>query len=188
MGAARTVSGASLGFRVGVLGGSPFRPLAVVAGVAVAFAIVLPVMAGNAPSGRPLSETLFWFSANMTLESSGPGAYVYNITFYSISGGNASTAWTQFFSGHRLLVALVTPIGSEIAEFNSSNSSFQPQDGFNAATFPYLGGWTYGYGAPVVVGDTFVVDSSVLMGSSNLWLCMAQSLPPHAYNEQTLLS
>jgi hypothetical protein len=167
--------------------------IAFVAGIIVALAIVLPSSLAPVPGIQPSplgSGGLFSYSANTTLVSSDSDSYIFNVTITAILGvnANASTAWTQFWGGTRLLVTLVTSSGREVAEYNSSNSTFGgPGAGFNASSFPYLGGWESGYGAVVVVGDTFVVHSASSLSGANLWLYMASANPPHEFNGQSLL-
>ncbi len=167
--------------------GGRLHLVSLVVGLLVALAVVVPTLLSGAHEGQRLETPPFWYTADTVLASSAPGAYTYNVTVTSIVGGNASTAWTQLFSGPELLVALLTPAGGAVAEYNSSDSSFEPQLGYNATTFPDLGGWESGYGVPVLPGDIFEIHSAVSLTNYNIWLYMACTAPPHWFNGQTLL-
>jgi hypothetical protein len=171
--------------------GAKVGTIALVAGIVVASVIVLPTLFAHSPASTPQPAPLFSYLANTTIVSSVPGSYVYNVTITALLGVNvsASTTWTQFWGGTRLLVSLVTSEGMVVAHYNSSNSSFRgPGTGLNETTFPNLGGWGPGYGVAVVVGDTFVVHSAGSLSGANLWLYMASAAPPHWFNGQSLLS
>jgi hypothetical protein len=186
---ARNIDSTQVGVRPSHFGTRRLSSAALVVGVIVALAIAVPTIFAHTPAGPPQQAPPFSYFANATAVPSSSGIYLYNVTISSILGGNASTAWTQFFSGHRLLVTLVTPAGTQVAKYNSSNSTFQgPQSGFNASTFSSLGGWESGYGSPVVAGDTFEVTSSVALAGSYLYLYMGSTTAPHWIDGQDLLS
>lgn len=156
-------------------------------GVLVALAVTAEAVSSSAPpNGAPLGPPPFSVEVNTTSVYSAPGDYVYNVSILLIQGGIGSTAWTQFLAINSsaylkigLLADLVTSSGQDVAAFNSSNSSFD--GGFNASTFPGLGGWGRGYGSPIVAGDTFVVRIGIPISFAEVSFWMASANAPHAF-------
>jgi len=163
-------------------------------GIVVASALVFPTLLVHSMPGSPTPDSPFSVGAVAGLVSSGPNEYVYNVSILYIGGGNASTTWTQIYSSYHstwsevaLQVALVDGSGREVANYNSSNSTFCPCGGYNSTTFPNLGGWEPGTGVPIVGGDTLIVKSSVSLSECSLYLWMASTTPPHWMTGQDLL-
>ncbi len=173
---------------------------ALLAGGLVAVAIVAPTfLAPGANPGRPPPTAGCGFLVGVVLTSQAetPGEFLYNFTVRSVSQGEASTSWTQFsgfnastYAEIPLLVRVLTPGGTSVALFNSSRSAFSLGSNLSSSTFPNLGGWEVGYGQPVVVNDTFAIESPVDLNTtaSSTYLEMASVAAPHCFMGYTILS
>lgn len=138
-------------------------------------------LVASTPSGSPP----FNFDVNLTNASRSHGTYVYNfsITFYPVV--NVSTNWTQFFvydpsfQKVNVTVTVIDTTGSPVALFNSSQSAWRGVASGINQSFPSMGGWVYGYGAPVAQNDTLQVAASGSLADCLMDVGVAVTTQPH---------
>ncbi len=154
--------------------------LIVGAGIALTPTQILPRIEGSSPPGAPSFGFVVYLSNSTELD----GAYVYNFTLSYMHGANITTNWTQFYAYSastylqvNFTLDLIDRSGME-GFYNSSRSSFEgDREGYNATSFAKLGGWVWGLGVPVVVGDSFAVQSPVTLSGDVVEFSMAVPAP-----------
>lgn len=137
--------------------------VSVAVAAAMPFLIAVPVKQASGLAGAPP----FGFTVTSLTSRNASHGIIYNVSIGQIWGGSVNASGVQIFVGSPANFTVVpfqailfSGLGSGIAAFNSSRSSWNGSSDLGNKTLYSMGGWVSGSTARVSSGDTLEILSN----------------------------